>query len=222
MEKMEVLVDTVFLQKLSKDGKNIVAFKKVLSELDFKPIVHPYIATNELDMFPYFEELVKEQYIRVAEYNEFLRDDYDKELYSTYFLDMHTELRKFLDDYGGRKKLEKLVLPHQQTIFEYRKAGMSLGDVHMVLMASFAQIPVILSEDADIDVLKGIAKKRISYSGFELTILGCVEVLEKVALLENTIFTKKELVGILMDAGENKKKSVINSAWNQSHNESFT
>ena len=40
MNKKEVLVDTVFLEKLSCDGKNLDTFKKVLSDLDFKPVVH--------------------------------------------------------------------------------------------------------------------------------------------------------------------------------------
>lgn len=55
MGKTEVLVDTVFLQKLSAKGKNVWAFKRVLEELEFVPVVHPYVASNELDMFPYFQ-----------------------------------------------------------------------------------------------------------------------------------------------------------------------
>ena len=54
MSKKDVLVDTVFLNKLSKYGKDIETFKRLLDDLDFCPIVHPYIAKNELDMFPFF------------------------------------------------------------------------------------------------------------------------------------------------------------------------
>ena len=54
MYKKEVLLDTGFLEKLSCDGKNLETFKKVLSDLKFKPVVHPYIAANELDMYSYF------------------------------------------------------------------------------------------------------------------------------------------------------------------------
>lgn len=66
MHKKEVLVDTAFLGKLSCDGKNIETFKKVLSDLKFKPVVHPYIAANELDMYSYFDSLVAEGFVRVA------------------------------------------------------------------------------------------------------------------------------------------------------------
>ena len=72
MNKKEVIVDTVFLEKLSCDGKNLEIFKKVLSDLEYKPVVHPYIAANELDVHPYFDKLVAEGVVRVADYNEFL------------------------------------------------------------------------------------------------------------------------------------------------------
>ena len=44
MSKKEAIVDTCFFNKLSNDGKKIEAFKKVLVDLDYKPVVHPYIA----------------------------------------------------------------------------------------------------------------------------------------------------------------------------------
>lgn len=67
MHKKEVLVDTAFLGKLSCDGKNIETFKKVLSDLKFKPVVHPYIAANELDMYSYFDSLVAEGFVLPGE-----------------------------------------------------------------------------------------------------------------------------------------------------------
>lgn len=139
MNKKEVLVDIVFLEKLSCDGKNLENFKKVLSDLEYKPVVHPYIATNELDMHSYFDKLVAEGFVRVANYNEFLGDDDDKELYESYFIDIHNSLRQYLEAAGGKKQLEKLVLPAGQDVFTYRKAAMSLGDVHMILMAFFCE-----------------------------------------------------------------------------------
>ena len=43
MEKTEVIVDTCFLQKLSSEGKVIDNIKRVLAELEYIPVVHPYI-----------------------------------------------------------------------------------------------------------------------------------------------------------------------------------
>ena len=140
MNKKEVLVDTVFLEKLSCNGKNLETFKKVLSDLEYKPVVHPYIAANELDMHSYFDRLVAEGFIRVAKYRDFLCDDDDRALYESYFIDIHNTLREYLEAAGKKKQLEKLVLPTGQDVFTYRKAAMSLGDVHMILMAFFTSI----------------------------------------------------------------------------------
>lgn len=130
---------------------------------------------------------------------------------------MHEKLRKYRETSGSLKKIDKLVLPAEISIFDYRKAGLSLGDVHMILTALFTRIPVILSDDTDMDILKVIAKKKISYSGFELSILSCVDVLEQIALMENSNFSKNELIDILKNAGKSKSKSTIKQAWNKSH-----
>lgn len=135
INKKEVLIDTGFLEKLSCNGKNLEVFKKVLTDLEYKPVVHPYIAANELDMYTYFDNLVTEGFIRIANYNEFLYDDEDRTIYQSFFIDIHNMLREYLKAAGGKKQLEKLVLPTGQNVFTYRKALMSLGDVHMILMA---------------------------------------------------------------------------------------
>lgn len=137
MSKKEAIVDTCFFNKLSNDGKNIEAFKKVLVDLDYKPVVHPYIAEKELDVFPHFNKLVEEGFIREAEYSEFIEDEDDAELYEQYFPELYEEMREYLEIKGSKKQIEKLVIPKGQTIYTYRRAGMSLGDVHMILMAFF-------------------------------------------------------------------------------------
>ena len=47
MKKTEVVVDTCFLQKLSSEGKSVDNIKKVLAELEYIPVVHPYIFEHE-------------------------------------------------------------------------------------------------------------------------------------------------------------------------------
>ena len=48
MRKTEVIVDTCFLQKLSSEGKAIDNVKRILAELEYIPVVHPYIYEHEL------------------------------------------------------------------------------------------------------------------------------------------------------------------------------
>lgn len=217
MNKKEVLVDTVFLEKLSCDGKNLENFKKVLSDLEYKPVVHPYIATNELDMHSYFDKLVAEGFVRFANYNEFLGDDDDKELYESYFIDIHNSLRQYLEAAGGKKQLEKLVLPAGQDVFTYRKAAMSLGDVHMILMAFFARMPIILTEDSDIDILRSITKRKMGSETYTLNIYNAVDVLKMIAEKRKSILEKNDLVDIVKSIGERKHQSDIKQVWNRTH-----
>lgn len=217
MNKKEVLVDTAFLEKLSCNGKNIETFKKVLSDLEYKPVVHPYIAANELDMYEYFDELVAEGFVRVADYKQFLSDDEDKTLYESYFVDIHNTLREYLNAAGGKKQLEKLILPKGQNVFKYRKASMSLGDVHMILMAFFTKMPIILTEDSDIDLLRSITKRKMGSGTYTLEIYNAVDLLKTIAGKEETIFTKRDLVNIVKSIGERVHQSEIKQAWNRTH-----
>lgn len=217
MSRKEVLVDTAFLSKLSCDGKNLETFKKVLSALEYSPIVHPYIAANELDMYSYFDALVKEGSIRVAAYKDFLSDDDDIALYESYFMDIHNALREYLDAAGGKKQIDRLCLPKGQDVFTYRKASMSLGDVHMILMAFFSGMPIILTEDSDIDLLRSITKRKMGSDMYTLNIYNAVDLLKEIAGKQNTYFSKKDLVGILKSIGEREHQSEVKQKWNESH-----
>ena len=217
MNKKEVLVDTAFLEKLSCDGKNLETFKKVLSDLEYKPVVHPYIAANELDMHPYFDKLVAEGFVRVAQYTDFLCDDEDRTLYESYFIDIHNSLREYLEAAGGKKQLEKLVLPTGQNVFTYRKAAMSLGDVHMILMAFFTRMPIVLTEDSDIDILRTITKRKMKSETYALDIYSALDLLIMIAEKEESAFKKNDLVDIAKFIGEKKHQSDIKQAWNRTH-----
>lgn len=81
----------------------------MLTDLDYKPVVHPYIAEKELDMFPHFNKLVEEGFIRKAEYSEFIEDEYDKELYEQYFGELYEEMREYLEIKEVKNKLKSLI-----------------------------------------------------------------------------------------------------------------
>lgn len=217
MSKKEAIVDTCFFNKLSNDGKNIEAFKKVLVDLDYKPVVHPYIAEKELDVFPHFNKLVEEGFIREAEYSEFIEDEDDAELYEQYFPELYEEMREYLEIKGSKKQIEKLVIPKGQTIYTYRRAGMSLGDVHMILMAFFLRLPIILSEDGDIEFLRSVAKRKISSDSYNLDIYNVMDLIMMIAQKEDTTFSKKELEKVVLEVKERARLSEVKQAWNETH-----
>lgn len=217
MSKKEAIVDTCFFNKLSNNGKNIEAFKKVLVDLEYKPVVHPYIAEKELDVFPQFNKLIEEGFIRKAEYSEFIEDEDDAELYEQYFPELYEEMREYLEIKGSKKRIEKLAIPKGQTIYTYRQAGMSLGDVHMILMASFMRLPIILSEDGDIEFLRSVAKRKISSNSYNLDIYNVVDLIMMIAQKEDTTFSKKELEKVVLEVKERVRLSEVKQAWNETH-----
>lgn len=215
MSKKEAIVDTCFFNKLSNNGKNIEALKKVLVDLDYKPVVHPYIAEKELDVFPHFNKLVEEGFIRKAGYSEFIEDEDDAELYEQYFPELYEEMREYLEIKGSKKRIEKLAIPKGETIYTYRRAGMSLGDVHMILMAFFMRLPIILSEDGDIEFLRFFAKRKISSNSYNLDIYNVMDLIMMIAQKEDTIFSKKELEKVVLEVKERARLSEVKQAWNK-------
>ena len=161
MEKTEVIVDTCFLQKLSSEGKVIDNIKRVLAELEYIPVVHPYIYEQELSLHSYFVRLVEDGYIKVMGYDEFQKDAIDKQTYEAYYDVLYEEMRLTLEAMNSPKQVEKLCLQKGQTIYNTHKQGSSMGDVHMILMASYLQMPILLTEDSDIEMLRDIAKRRM-------------------------------------------------------------
>lgn len=217
MEKTEVIVDTCFLQKLSSEGKAIDNIKKILDELDYAPVVHPYIYEHELSLYSYFIKLVNDGYIRVISYNEFQKDDIDKQIYEAYYDILYEDMRLTLDAMGSLKHVERLCLRKGQTIYNTHIQGSSMGDVHMVLMASYLQMPILLTEDSDIDMLCDIAKRRMQLGQYSLQIFNGVQLIEKIAQKEDSSITVKELEAILKIMRERKAVSNIKTIWRESH-----
>ncbi|MDE6749684.1 MAG: hypothetical protein K2K21_11590 [Lachnospiraceae bacterium] len=217
MGKTEVIVDTCFLQKLSSEGKMIDNIKKVLAELEYMPVVHPYIFEHELSLHSYFIRLVEEGYIRVIQYNEFQKDASDQQSYEAYYEILYEDMRLALEALGGPKQIEKLSLHKGHTIYDIHKQGSSMGDVHMILMASYLQMPILLTEDSDIELLRDIAKRRMRLGQYSLQILNGVQLIEKIAQKRDSTITVKEIEAILKGMKERGAVSDIKAVWRENH-----
>lgn len=170
-------------------------------------------------MFPYFNKLVEEGFIRKVEYTEFIEDEDDKDMYEQYFPELYEEMREYLAVKESKKQIEKLRIPKGQTIYTYRRSGMSLGDVHMILMAFFMKLPIILSEDGDIEFLRSVAKRKISGDSYSLEIYNVMDLIRMIAQKQETSFSKKELEKIVLEVKERARLSDIKQIWNSSHPE---
>lgn len=90
-----------------------------------------------------------------------------------------------------------------------------MGDVHMILMASFLQMPILLTEDSDIEMLREIAKKRMQLGQYSLQILNGVELIEKIAKKQNTSISIKEIESILKAMRKRDAISSIKEVWRE-------
>ena len=219
MRKTEVIVDTCFLQKLSSEGKAIDNVKRILTELEYIPVVHPYIYEYELSLYSYFVRLVEEKYIRVISYNEFQKDTADKQTYEDYYDVLYEEMILTLEAMNSPKQIEKLCLhKHKgQTIYNTHKQGSSMGDVHMILMASYLQMPILLTEDSDIEMLRDIAKRRMRLGQYSLQILNGTQLIEEIAKKQNTSISVKEIESILKAMRKRDVISSIKAVWRENH-----
>lgn len=217
MGENEVIVDTCFLQKLSSEGKAVNHIKKVLAELEYVPVVHPYIYEHELSLHSYFVKLIEEGYIRVIQYNEFQKDVIDKQSYEAYYGMLYEEMRLTLEAINSpkRTKVKKLCLHRGQTIYNTHIQGSSMGDVHMILMATYLQIPILLTEDSDIEMLRDIAKRRMRLGRYSLQILNGIQLIEEIAKKGDSSITAKEIEFILKDMKERNAVSKIKAVWRE-------
>ncbi len=217
MGKTEVIVDTCFLQKLSSEGQAIHNIKKVLDELEYTPVVHPYIYAQELSLHSYFVRLVDSGYIRVIDYNEFQTDATDKQTYEAYYDVLYEEMRKTLEAMNSPKQVGKLCLKKGQTIYNTHKQGSSMGDVHMILMAAYLQMPILLTEDSDIEMLRNIAERRMQLGKYSLKIFNGVQLIEEIAKKKDSTMTVKEIEAILKSMRERNVVSDIKKVWRENH-----
>ena len=72
-----------------------------------------------------------------------------------------------------------------------------MGDVHMILMASYLQMPILLTEDSDIEMLRDIAKRRMRLGQYSLQILNGIQLIEEIAKKQDASISIKEIESIL-------------------------
>jgi len=217
MEKTEVIVDTCFLQKLSSEGKKIENIEKILSELNYIPVVHPYMYEHEFCLHSYLQRLVDNGYIRLIQYNEFQKDANDKQMYESYYSILYEDLRKALEAIDSPKQIEPLRLHGKQTIYNTHKQGSSMADVHLMLMAAFLRLPIVLTQDSDIDMLRSIANKRMKLGAYSLKIYDGIDLIKKIAQKEDVSLTVKDIEAILNQMGERNHRAEIKELWREFH-----
>ncbi len=214
----KVLVDTCFLHKISNDAKDICNLKKILDNFKKEPFVHPYVAQHELSLNSNLQRLIDDGYIQVVKYEELFKKDYVKNMYKGFFETLYTDLRKTLESDHSEKAHKMYKSLDEVDIFQDHKQGSSLADVHMMLLAYFMKMPIVLTEDSDIQILRDIANRRLQFNGQELIIYDALDVVKQIASDPSVPVTSKDLEDMLNVMKERSHRTEIKQIWKDSRN----
>lgn len=191
---IKAIIDTCFIEKFNNSGIISEDLKKLISAAEFELYLHPYIYQNELSMFSFSEDLVKSGFIKLVKYDEFIPADYYKNYYSSLFLEIYNEFYNRLLVSNPRKANKMHPLLPDTDVFNDRYGGSSIGDVHMIMMALFMEIPIILSQDNnDLTEIYEIAKYKINRDDYTLELYSVTDVVEYIKNSGSSNITNKEL-----------------------------
>lgn len=190
---IKAIIDTCFIERFNKDSKSLMDFEILMKEAGLDLLIHEYIYENELSMFSYANQIIEHSICRVIEYKDFLSDDWLKEQYKGYFLEIYNEFYNRLRGMNSFKAEKMKELDESTDIFTYRSSGSSLGDVHMIIMALFLDVPIILSEDSDMALIYDIAKRKINSGNRELEVYRINDVIEYIKANGSQLLSGKEL-----------------------------
>jgi hypothetical protein len=217
MDMKETLVDTCFLHKISNEGKEIEVLKKVINALGIKAVVHPYIAKHELELHSSYKMLIEEGFIKVIGYNDIFKSTVSQIAYEGYLQMLYDDFHKTMD-VENAVKAEKMYSDLKKIdVFESHKQGSSLGDVHMMLTAAFLNIPMILTEDSDIEILRDISNRRIKYNKTGIKIINAIDAIKIIVSDNSNNFAKKDIDTILNVMKERSKRAEIKKLWDDAH-----
>ena len=188
------ILDTCFLEKFNRDGQIDESFQRLMKDAGFDLIIHPYVYKHELSMFSYVDKLISDGVFRVADYNDFITDDVFKVYYSKLYINVYNEFYEIEKIENPNKAENMHVLNDDVDVFEERYAKSSMGDVHMIMMAVFMDIPIILSEDNDdlFNIYK-IVKRRKDSENFKLELYTVIDLIDQVKKSNDKTLTNKEL-----------------------------
>lgn len=212
----EVIVDSCFLNKISNDTKDIDNLRRVLDGAKIIPMVHPYVAEYELALYSEYKKLIDEGYIQIIKYEQMFTKEFIKSMYEGYFDTLYTELRDKLE-LDQKAKAQKMYDSLEDVdIYNAHKEGSSLADVHMILAAYYMKLPIILTEDSDLSILKDIASRRLKFNGQLLCIYDALDIIKQMAADSSISVTSKELETMLNSMGERSHRAEVKQLWRNS------
>ena len=197
-EGVQVAVDTAFLSKLTEKDQRGVLFKNIMLQMGRSPVVHQYVYEEELLGNTAARKLVEEGSVRVVKFEEFLKDQSDKDQYD----------RLFRQAYKGMNGLE---LSPKEDIFTYRHDKENLGEIHTALMAQHLNIDLMVSHDAG---AKKYIEEHMSSRRHRLIVWNIQDVFAGLASLDRSLVKWSDIKGVAKRLfGQDERYHMIRDCW---------
>ena len=130
------VIDADFFRNATEYDRSTTFFLRILDEMEMKPVMHEFVAETELSQNQYLDQLLQSGRIAVVRYEDYLRDDTDKEEYKEYFLDAY-------------ERINHLEFPADEDIYKYSAQKESLGEIRSLYMAMKKGYHYFMSDDGD-------------------------------------------------------------------------
>lgn len=136
----QVVLDTDFINGITayQSGDPADLFRRIFQALELEPVVCSYVAENELVRNPVAGSLIAEGFLKVLSPEDVpsLGMPGAMEQYRNTFRDLYA-------------RIKNAPLPNYVTDIFSRHGQMSFGEIHSVLLATEAGIPLLYSNDSD-------------------------------------------------------------------------
>lgn len=98
--RTNAVIDADFFRNATEYDRSTAFFLRILDEMEMKPVMHEFVAETELCRNRYLNQLLQSGRIAVVRYEDYLRNDTDKEEYKDYFMDVYERINlyKFPDN----------------------------------------------------------------------------------------------------------------------------
>lgn len=193
LKLIKAILDTCFLEKFKK-GTNISPdFNLLMTTVGFELLIHPYVYEYEMNMSSYANKIINQNGCRVVDYSDFISSEAFRLYYRGLFIEIYNEFYKRLVSLESPKVDKMHLLDEKTNVFEVRFSGSSIGDVHIILMALFMNIPIILSEDSDMELIYSIAKSKVNSDQYQLNMYRIKDVIDYIKSKDMNTISGKEL-----------------------------
>lgn len=188
----KAIIDTCFLEKFNtKNGFQADDFITLISGAGFELVIHPYVYENEMKMLPYVDTVIRKEVCRVADYSSFLKNDYEKFYYSGLYIEIYNDFCERQKIINPKKAEYMHKLGNNVDVFTCRYSKSSMGDVHVILLSLFLDVPIIMSEDnSDMNEIYQIAKSKMNSDKHVIEVLRVCDVVD-IAKQKGTIDNKE-------------------------------